>query len=61
MQVFISLLLSLLKSYVAKLATQEFAHWALFQIAEAIVESTETKEDDEWLAKIRETVEAGEK
>ena len=48
---------SLLGKYIAKLATAEFAHWALFKIAESIVESTDTKEDDEWLAKIKETVE----
>lgn len=57
MQIIGSLLLSMLKGYIAKLATQEFAHWALFQIAEAIVSSTETPEDDEWLKKIKETVE----
>ena len=52
-----SLLLSMLKGYIVKLASEEFAHWALFQIAEAIVKNTKTKEDDEWLAKIKETVE----
>lgn len=52
-----NLLIGLVKSYIVKLATKEFAHWALFQIAEAIVESTETKEDDAWLAKVKETVE----
>lgn len=57
MSLLASMLLSLLKGYVMKLASKEFAHWALFQIAEAIVKSTETKEDDLWLAKIKETVE----
>jgi len=57
MQMIASLLLNLLKSYVAKLATEQFAHWAFFQIAEAIVNSTATKEDDKWLDKIKETVE----
>lgn len=51
------IVVGLLKSYVVKLATQEFAHWALMQIAEAIVQSTETKEDDKWLAKIKKVVE----
>lgn len=51
------ILLALLKSYIVKLASKEFAHWAFFQIAEAIVESTETKQDDIWLAKVKETVE----
>lgn len=44
--------LSLLKTYVAKLATQEFAHWALKEVATAIVQSTKTKEDDKWLAEM---------
>ncbi len=52
-----SILLGLLKSYIVKLASKEFAHWAFFQIADAIVQSTETKEDDKWLEKIKETVE----
>lgn len=59
------MLLSLLKStavglltlYLRKLATQEFAHWALMKVAQAIVESTKTKEDDKWLEKIKETIE----
>lgn len=57
MQVIAGILLNLLKGYIAKLASEQFAHWALFQIADAIVASTETKEDDKWLAKIKETVE----
>ena len=57
MAIFGSVLVSLLKSYVAKLASQKFAHWALFQIAEAIVKSTKTKEDDLWLEKIKSIVE----
>ena len=52
-----TVLLPLVTGYIKKLATKEFAHWALFKIAEAIVDSTETKEDNEWLAKLRETVE----
>lgn len=57
MSMFATLIVNLLGSYVAKLASKEFAHWALFKIAEAIVKSTDTKEDDEWLVKIKETVE----
>lgn len=56
-QMVFGVIASLLGKYIAKLATAEFAHWALFKIAESIVESTDTKEDDEWLAKIKETVE----
>lgn len=51
------ILVSLVKSYLVKLATKEFAHWVLFEIADAIVKSTKTKEDDKWLTKIKETVE----
>lgn len=54
---FKSIILPLLASYVSKLATKEFAHWAFMQIAEAIVKSTETTEDDKWFAKIKNTIE----
>ena len=57
MQIVASLVVNLLKGYLVKLATKEFAHWVFFKVAEAIVESTETKEDDAWLDKIKETVE----
>ena len=57
MQIVASLVVNLLKGYLVKLATKEFAHWVFFKVAEAIVESTETKEDDTWLDKIKETVE----
>lgn len=56
MQLVASIVVNLLGSYVAKLATAEFAEWVLFRIAEAIVKNTETKEDDAWLAKVKETV-----
>ncbi len=56
MQIIAKLIMGLLKSYVVKLATQEFAHWCLAQIADAIVKSTKTKEDDKWLEKITETI-----
>jgi hypothetical protein len=49
---------SLLKSYLIKLATKEFAHYCFFEIAQAIVDSTETKEDNKWLEKVKETVES---
>jgi hypothetical protein len=58
LQVAGGILLNLLKGYVVKLATKEFAHYVLFEIAEAITKSTETKEDDKWLEKIKETVES---
>lgn len=43
----------LLTSYLARLASKEFAEWAIFEILEAIVKSTETKHDDKWLNKFR--------
>lgn len=57
MQIIAGLVVNLLKGYLVKLATKEFLHWALFQVAEAVVKSTETKEDDKWLDQIRKTVE----
>lgn len=57
MQMLAQLVLSLLKGYLVKLATKEFAHWAFFQIGEAIVKNTKTEEDDKWLLKIKETIE----
>ncbi|MGL5014323.1 MAG: hypothetical protein ACRC6V_08560 [Bacteroidales bacterium] len=39
------------------LISEKFLEWALFNIAEKIVKSTETKHDDEWLAKIKESYE----
>lgn len=37
------------------LISDKFIEWAFFNIAEKIVKSTETKHDDEWLAKIKES------
>lgn len=51
-----TVLLPLLKSYVAKLATKEFAHYVLMEIARAIVSSTETKEDDKWLKEVEKRI-----
>ena len=58
MQVIASVVMNLLKSYLIKLATKEFAHWVFFEVAEAIVKSTKTEEDDKWLEKIKNTVES---
>lgn len=57
MQLLASILMSLLKTYLVKLATQEFANYVFFEVAKSIVESTETTQDDKWLAKIKETIE----
>lgn len=48
--------LSLLKGYLAKLATKEFIQWAIFEVADAAVKSTKTEVDDKWLEKIKETI-----
>jgi hypothetical protein len=53
MAMFGTILVSMLKGYVTKLATQEFAEWVLLQIAEAIVKNTKTKEDDKWFKVIK--------
>lgn len=52
-----SMLLGLLRGYISSLATKEFAHWALMEVAGALVKSTKTEEDDKWLAKIQATIE----
>lgn len=56
-QTIAKVVVSLLSKYLSKLATEQFAHWVFFKIAEAIVANTKTKEDDLWLEKIKETVE----
>ncbi|MGL5014612.1 MAG: hypothetical protein ACRC6V_10035 [Bacteroidales bacterium] len=44
----------LLANIAISLISEKFLEWAFFNIAEKIVKSTETKHDDEWLAKIKE-------
>ena len=50
------ILISLLKSYVAKLATEEVGHYILMEIGDAMVKSTKTKWDDKQFAKFKEFV-----
>lgn len=45
----------LLTKIAVSMVSEKFLEWALFNIAEKIVKSTETKHDDEWLAKIKES------
>jgi len=59
-QVVGSMLVNLLKGYLVKLATKEFAHYVFFEIADAIVKNTKTEEDDKWLKVIKSTVEGKE-
>lgn len=48
----------LIANIALSLISEKFLEWAFFNIAEKIVKSTETKHDDEWLAKIKEAYEA---
>lgn len=36
------------------LASEAMIEWAFFKIADAVVKSTKTPHDDEWLAKLKE-------
>lgn len=47
----------LLTQIAVSMIGEKFLEWAFFNIAERIVKSTETKHDDEWLAKIKESYE----
>lgn len=47
----------LLTKIAISMVSEKFLEWAFFNIAEKIVKSTETKHDDEWLAKIKESYE----
>ena len=43
-----------LTKLLTSLASEKMIEWALFQIAETVVKSTATPQDDAWLQKIRE-------
>ena len=43
-----------LTKLLTSLASEKMIEWAFFQIAEAVVKSTATPQDDAWLQKIRE-------
>lgn len=45
----------LLTNIAVSLISEKFLEWALFNIAEKIVKSTETKHDDEWLKMVKES------
>jgi len=36
------------------LASEQMIAWAFFKVAESVVKSTKTPQDDEWLEKVRE-------
>ena len=43
-----------LTKLLTSLASEEMIEWAFFQIAESVVKSTNTPQDDAWLQKIKE-------
>ena len=43
-----------LTKLLTSLASEKMIEWAFFQIAETVVKSTATPQDDAWLQKIRE-------
>lgn len=43
-----------LTKLLTSLASEKMIEWAFFKIAESVVKSTATPQDDEWLGKIRE-------
>ena len=43
-----------LTKLLTSLASEKMIEWAFFQIAEAVVKSTATAQDDAWLQKIKE-------
>ena len=43
-----------LTQLLTSLASEKMIEWAFFQIAEAVVKSTATPQDDAWLQKIKE-------
>ena len=45
---------SVLKGIIVKMASKAFLEWLLFWAADMIVESTKTKKDDQFLAKLKE-------
>jgi hypothetical protein len=49
---FTSILVPLLKAYLAKLATQQVADFVVREVAQGIVKSTVTKQDDYYLEAI---------
>jgi len=59
----VSVLLKALSAIILKLfaamATEVLLEWLLFKVAKLIVDSTETKHDNEFLIKLKETYEKG--
>lgn len=49
----------ILKKILLSLLSEKFLEWLFFWAAKALVESTKTKKDDEFLTKVKETYEQG--
>lgn len=47
-------LTAFLTRLLVSLASEQMIAWAFFRVADAVVKSTKTQKDDEWLKKIRE-------
>jgi hypothetical protein len=47
-------LTAFLTRLLVSLASEQMIAWAFFRVAGAVVKSTKTQKDDEWLEKIRE-------
>lgn len=47
-------LTSFLTRLLVALASEQMVAWAFFKVAESVVKSTKTPQDDEWLEKVRE-------
>ena len=49
----ISMLMKVLMSMAKSLLTEKFIKWAILELAEMLVKSTENDADDKWLEEIR--------
>ncbi|MGL5729141.1 MAG: hypothetical protein ACRCYD_14975 [Plesiomonas sp.] len=47
-----------LTNLLTSLASEKMIEWAFFKVAESVVKSTATPQDDEWLKKIKEMYES---
>lgn len=59
--ILIQVIVKTLMGILARAASAEVAEWVFFRIAEILVKKTETKHDDEFLAKVKEANEKAKK
>ena len=55
--IFIKGLMNFGVKLLTSLATEQMIKWSFFKVADAIVKSTATPHDDEWIAKIKQLYE----